>query len=124
MDDFVNDFDIEGDRRGYHIPVVADKRGKDNKFDRIESMCGHFERRNVLFNIREKESPDQIRLRDQFLAFEKGSKVNDDGPDAVHGVQELFTITRSTGLTLLSLPEMRSVATGKETDTTPVCSGI
>jgi predicted phage terminase large subunit-like protein len=95
MDDFVNDFDIEGDRRGYHIPVVADKRGKDNKFDRIESMCGHFERRNVLFNIREKESPDQIRLRDQFLAFEKGSKVNDDGPDAVHGAfKELFTITR------------------------------
>lgn len=28
MDEFVNDFDTEGDERGYHIPVVADKRGK------------------------------------------------------------------------------------------------
>ena len=26
-----------------------------------------------------------IRLASQFLAFEKGSKVNDDGPDAVEG---------------------------------------
>ena len=95
MDDFVNDFDIEGDRRGYYIPVMADRRGKENKFDRIESLCGHFERHNVIFNNKEKESPDQIRLRDQFLAFEKGSRVNDDGPDAVHGAfKELFTITR------------------------------
>ena len=43
----------------------------------------------------EKDYPDQVTLRDQFLAFEKGSKANDDGPDAVHGAfKELFTITR------------------------------
>ncbi len=95
MDEFVNDFDIEGDKRGYHIPVVADKRGKADKFDRIESLSGHFERKNVIFNEAEKNSPDQVRLRDQFLAFEKGSKANDDGPDAVHGAfKELFHITR------------------------------
>ena len=95
MDEFVNDFDNEGDRRGYYIPVVADERGKANKFDRIESLSGYFERHNVIFNEAEMDSPDQVTLRDQFLAFEKGSKANDDGPDAVHGAfKELFTITR------------------------------
>lgn len=95
MDEFVNDFDNEGDRRGYYIPVVADERGKTNKYDRIESLSGYFERHNVIFNEAEKDYPDQVTLRDQFLAFEKGSKANDDGPDAVHGAfKELFTITR------------------------------
>ncbi|NDW10942.1 phage terminase large subunit [Dysgonomonas sp. 520] len=85
MDDFVNDFDIEGDKRGYYIPVVADKRSKADKFDRIESMAGHFERHHVIFNIDEKNGLDQTTLVDQFLAFEKGSGAHDDGADAVHG---------------------------------------
>lgn len=85
MDEFVNDFDIEGDDRGYHIPVVADKRGKANKFDRIESTSGYFERNNVFFNEDEFQSPDQVELTEQYLAFEKGSNAHDDGPDAIHG---------------------------------------
>lgn len=94
MDEFVNDFDLEGDKRGYHIPVVADKRSKANKYDRIESIAGHFERRDVLFNITEQNNADQTTLRDQFLAFEKGSQANDDGPDAVHGAfSELNKVT-------------------------------
>lgn len=94
MDDFVNDFDIEGDKRNYYIPVVADKRGKANKFDRIESLAGHFERHHVTFNIKERNNPDQITLIDQFLAFEKGSGAHDDGPDAVHGgFSELNRVT-------------------------------
>jgi len=83
MDEFVNDFDLEGD-----------KRSKANKFDRIESIAGHFERRDVIFNINEKNYPDQATLIDQFLAFEKGSNANDDGPDAVHGAfSELNKVT-------------------------------
>jgi len=85
MDEFVNDFDTEGDKRGYYIPVVADKRPKEDKFDRIESLAGFFERGGVVFNIAEKDYPDQATLIDQFYAFEKGSRANDDGPDAVHG---------------------------------------
>lgn len=85
MDEFVTDFDLEGDIRGYYIPVVPDKRGKDNKFSRIESLSGFFERHNVIFNEAEKGNPHQVTLVDQFLAFCKGSKANDDGPDAVHG---------------------------------------
>jgi predicted phage terminase large subunit-like protein len=83
QDEFVNDFDMEGDRRGYYIPVVADKSTKGNKFDRIESMAGFFERLNVYFNESLKNSPDFTRLTDQLLAFEKGSGANDDGPDAL-----------------------------------------
>ncbi|GAB6121646.1 phage terminase large subunit [Dysgonomonas termitidis] len=85
MDDFINDFDIEGDSRGYYIPVTADKRGKADKFDRIESISGHFERHHVIFNVKEQDYLDQTTLIDQFLAFEKGSGAHDDGADAVQG---------------------------------------
>lgn len=85
MDEFVSEFDHEGDERGYHIPVIADKRGKANKYDRIESTEGYFERRWVFFNEDEKDHMDQRELIDQYLAFEKGSNANDDGPDAGHG---------------------------------------
>ena len=84
QDEFVNDFDTEGDERGYYIPVVADKKPMANKFDRIESDLGHFERRRVWFNEDEKTSTDQIELVDQYLSFEKGSQAHDDGPDLVH----------------------------------------
>ncbi|CAI9429255.1 phage terminase large subunit [Candidatus Ornithobacterium hominis] len=84
MDEFVSDFDIEGEKRGYYIPVVADKRTKTDKYDRIESLSGYFERKNVFFNSEQKNA-DMQTLIDQFLAFEKGSQAHDDGPDAVHG---------------------------------------
>lgn len=94
MDDFVNDFDIEGDKRGWYIPVVADKKPKEGKFDRVESMSGYFERKNVIFNEKEANNPDQITLRDQLLAFEKGSSANDDGPDALQsGMAYLNKVT-------------------------------
>ena len=85
MDEFVNDYDTEGDSRGYYIPVIADKRPKEGKFDRIESMSGHFERLRVFWNETEKNTFDQITAIDQVLAFEKGSGVNDDAPDAIQG---------------------------------------
>ena len=94
QDEFVNDFDTEGDQRGYYIPVVADKQTKINKFDRIESMVGFFERLNVWFNENEKEYQGQVSLIDQILAFEKGSGANDDGPDMVQsGISKLNQAT-------------------------------
>lgn len=83
MDEFVNDFDKEGDKRGYLIPVVADKKTKINKFERIESMSGFFERGDIWFNEDLLEGTDFQNLIDQLLAFEKGSGANDDGPDAL-----------------------------------------
>lgn len=84
QDEFVNDFDTEGDERGFYIPISSDKRPKEGKFDRIESLSGFFERRNVFFNDAHANSDMQI-LVDQFLSFEKGSQAHDDGPDATHG---------------------------------------
>lgn len=81
MDDFVNDFDTEGDDRGWYVPVTADKKSKEGKFDRIESMAGYFERRNVFFNTIYRGNNDFQTMEDQLYAFEKGSGANDDGPD-------------------------------------------
>lgn len=94
QDEFVNDFDIEGDERGWYIPVTADKKPKDNKFDRIESMAGYFERGNIFLNEEHKGSADFQTLIDQLLSFEKGSGANDDAPDALQsGIAEVNQIT-------------------------------
>lgn len=42
QDEFVNDFDEVGEERGYYIPVVADKRPKEGKYDRVESRSGFY----------------------------------------------------------------------------------
>ena len=81
MDEFVNDFDLVGEERGFYVPVTADKEAKINKFDRIESMAGFFERLNVFFNILFKGSNDFNTLEDQLYSFDKGSNANDEGPD-------------------------------------------
>jgi predicted phage terminase large subunit-like protein len=94
QDEFVNDFDIEGDERGWHIPVTADKKSKEGKFDRIESMEGYFERGNVWFNEDYKGSTDFENLINQLLAFEKGSGANDDGPDALQSA--IVEVNQST----------------------------
>jgi hypothetical protein len=94
MDDFVNDFDIEGDERGWYVPVTADKKSKIDKFDRIESMAGHFERRNVFFNAKYRGNNDYQTMEDQLYAFEKGSGANDDGPDFLQsGISEVNKIS-------------------------------
>jgi hypothetical protein len=94
MDDFVNDFDLEGDKRGYYVPVTADKKNKADKFDRVESMAGYFERRNVFFNSKYKGNNDFQTMEDQLYAFEKGSGANDDGPDFLQsGIAEVNKIT-------------------------------
>lgn len=84
MDEFTNDFMLEGDSRGYHIPVRPDKSKKGDKYDRIESLLGFFEAHMVYFN-EDYQTIDQLELTNQFLSFEKGSQAHDDGPDAVHG---------------------------------------
>lgn len=90
MDEFVNDFDSEGDLRGYYIPVRADKRSKGDKYDRIEATQSFFERRNVYLNAAEKDCADQVELIDQYLAFEKGGAAPVDGPDAAEGAFSLL----------------------------------
>lgn len=85
QDEFVNDFDEEGDRRNWHIPVLPDERSKTGKHDRIESMSGHYEKRWIWYNEKKKGLPDFEEAVAQLLAFEKGSSYPVDSPDADHG---------------------------------------
>lgn len=85
QDEFVSEFDDEGDDRGWWVDVVADKRPKANKFDRIESTSPKYERRRVYYNIVKKDSADFEEAESQLFAFEKGSGAPDDSPDADHG---------------------------------------
>lgn len=85
QDSFVNDFDAEGEKRGYFIPIIADKRKKPDKYLRIEQTSAYYSRGNVIYNIKEKDDPDMQRAVDHLLAFEKGSGAPDDSPDADEG---------------------------------------
>lgn len=70
------------DRR---LRVAIDNRVKPDKFQRIETMQPLFQRGLVKFNIQEKDTAGMKLLRKQLLAIERGSKINDDGPDALEG---------------------------------------
>jgi predicted phage terminase large subunit-like protein len=81
----LEEFRKEGNTLGLHIPIRGDSRKKPDKFSRIEAMSPLFERGLVLLNIDEKDSPGMQILVDQLLMFERGSKTNDDAPDAFEG---------------------------------------
>lgn len=85
---FLDDFDEEADRAGYHVPIRADKRKKPDKFTRIENLSPLFERGKVFFNEQKKNTPDMQMLVTQLLAF--GSAAHDDGPDALEGAVSLI----------------------------------
>ncbi|MEQ8685455.1 MAG: hypothetical protein RIE86_09185 [Imperialibacter sp.] len=90
QDEFVNDFDLEGDERGWHIPVIADKRPPGNKYDRIESTVGQYQRHWIYWNIKKQHDPDFQEGKEQLLAFEKGSGFPDDAPDADHAALDML----------------------------------
>lgn len=99
MDEFISDFDTEGDLRGWHIPVIADKRSKEGKYDRVAGTQGYFQRRWVFFNEEERSNADQVELLDQYYSFERGSQAHDDGPDAVHGaMMDVVHMAIETGM--------------------------
>ncbi|MDY0215951.1 MAG: hypothetical protein RBS19_03235 [Bacteroidales bacterium] len=105
MSEFINDFDAEGDLRGYYIPVTSNKSAKGDKFDRIEGLSGFFERGNMFWNEAEKDTSDQILARDTYLAFEKGAKIPLDFLDALHGAtSELNAITFVSKFDIHSTP--------------------
>lgn len=94
MDEFVNDFDEEGDKRGYHIPVESDSKPKANKDDRIEGMTGHYERKTIFIDKALENDPDVMLYLEHLLAFEKGTKTPVDILDAQQGcISKLNEVT-------------------------------
>ena len=71
--------------KGRMLRVMYDYRAKGDKHERIETIQPLFERGFIRFNAQKKNDVGMKLLRSQLLAFEKGSRINDDGPDALEG---------------------------------------
>ena len=85
QDILFEEFVKHGNDVGWQLPIKGDSRSKPDKFQRIESMQPLFERGLFFFNEKEKNTPDMQKLIEQLLLFEKGSRMHDDGPDAIEG---------------------------------------
>ena len=85
QDMILDDFYEEGLKRGWQLPIIGDRRAKPDKFARVEGITPIFERGWFIINQHKKDTPDFKTAIDQMLAFEKGSKQNDDFPDATEG---------------------------------------
>ncbi|MCF0257479.1 MAG: hypothetical protein HUK10_14525, partial [Bacteroides heparinolyticus] len=85
QDILLDEYQAEGLRRGYQLPLTPDKRKKPDKLARIEAVSPLWERGFVFYNDKFRDNPDMQVLIDQTLALERGSRVHDDGPDACEG---------------------------------------
>ncbi len=94
QDMLLEQFKVEGENRGYHLPIRGDKRKKPNKFARIENLSPYYERGVIVYDEKLKEDEDTKTGLEQLLAFEKGSKVHDDCPDADEGA--IYMLQKNT----------------------------
>lgn len=85
QDTILDEFEREGAQRGYIVPVMPDKRKKPDKFARIEAVSPLWERGLVWYNEKLRNDRDMRTGIEQTLAFERGSRAHDDGPDADEG---------------------------------------
>ncbi|WP_282635705.1 hypothetical protein [Sphingobacterium thalpophilum] len=97
QDLILDEFKRVGTELAYHIPIRGDSRKKPDKFSRIEAMQPLFERGLIIINEKEKDSHGVKILVEQLLMFERGSRVNDDAPDALEG--GIFLLNRRTHTT-------------------------
>lgn len=79
------EFVKHGNEVGWQLPIKGDTRNKPDKFQRVENIQPLFERGLVFISEDEKSSPGVVKLVEQLLLFEKGSRTHDDGPDALEG---------------------------------------
>lgn len=91
----LDEFRKHGAEKGDVIPVRGDNRKKPDKFARIEALEPLFSQNLILFNKEERDSPGMQVLVEQLLAFERGSRVHDDAPDALEGA--IWLINRRWG---------------------------
>lgn len=85
QDIIMDEFQREGDVRGYQLPIMPDRRKKPDKFARVEGVSPLWERGFFWYNERLKNDADLNTGLEQTLAFEQGSRAHDDFPDACEG---------------------------------------
>lgn len=85
QDTLLDEFTTEGEARGYQLPIRGDMRVKPDKLQRIEAVSPLWERGFVYYNQELEKDPDMLKGIEQTLAVGKGSRMNDDGPDADEG---------------------------------------
>lgn len=85
QDTLLDEFEAEGDLRGYQLPLMPDKRQKPDKLARIEAISPLWERGYVYYNAALRDDPDMQTGIEQTLGLEKGSTIHDDAPDADEG---------------------------------------
>ena len=94
QDIILDEFEAEGNARGYQLPIMPDRRKKPEKIQRIEAVSPLWERGFVYYNAALKDSPDMQVGIDQTLALSRGSRVHDDAPDADEGA--IWLLQRSS----------------------------
>lgn len=94
QDIILDEFAVEGNLRGYQLPIMPDTRKKPEKIQRIEAVSPLWERGFVFYNEALRDSPDMEVGIEQTLALERGSRVHDDAPDADEGA--IWFLQRST----------------------------
>ncbi len=94
QDVILDEFAVEGNLRGYQLPIMPDKRKKPDKLQRIEAVSPLWERGFVFYNEAKKEDPDMQVGIEQTLALEHGSRIHDDAPDADEGA--IWILQRNT----------------------------
>lgn len=94
QDILLDDFQKEGETRGYQLPLTPDYRQKPDKLARIEAVSPLWERGFIWYNEDYKDTPDMQVLIDQTLALGRGSTAHDDGPDACEG--GIYYLQRNT----------------------------
>lgn len=82
---YIDDYDVEGEQRGYTVPMQGDDRQKPNKFARVESIEPYFARKEFIVNEDLKDNEHWIRAKDDLLAFQKGTSTPLDFPDTLEG---------------------------------------
>lgn len=96
QDIILDEFQTEGNTRGYQLPIMPDKRKKPEKVQRIEAVSPLWERGLVWYNEALKDTPDMQAGIDQTLALEHGSRAHDDAPDADEGAIWMLQRSRRT----------------------------
>lgn len=100
QDIILDEFTTEGNLRGYQLPIRPDKRKKPDKFARVEAISPLWERGFVYYNEALKTDKDMLTGLEQTLAFEKGARAHDDGPDADEGA--IYILQKRTRIELFT----------------------